>query len=362
MRGLMTQVRRKGEALRRFILENITAHPNDIAKVAARKFGVTRQAVGLHLRKLVAEKALVEAGSTRSKVYRLCPTIAWRRYYVPTGLEEDLVWTNDIKPQLALPDNVMKIWGYCFTEMLNNAIDHSDADTISVDINKTATTTEMFIYDSGVGIFQKIMDALSLPDQRHALLELSKGKFTTDPSRHTGQGIFFSSRMVDEFYIFSKGTFFSHTRGRERDWLSHHESSLTGTLVSMKLSNHTARSTKQVFDQFSTGDDLSFSKTIVPVHLAQYGDEQLVSRSQAKRLLAGMDKFKSVALDFENVSSIGHSYADEIFRVFARANPGIELFAIGANEEVQAMIDRARQHASEMSDVPPAKPGLPEAG
>lgn len=85
------------------------------------------------------------------------------------------------------------------------------------------------------------------------------------------------------------------------------------------------------------------------MRLSQYGDEQLISRSKAKRLLARVDKFKTVVLDFEGVNAIGHSYADEIFRVFATANPAIELLAINTNAEVRAMVNQARRDAAESS-------------
>jgi anti-sigma regulatory factor (Ser/Thr protein kinase) len=343
----MSHVRPRGEKVRTFIIEHVEAHPTDIAKVTAAEFGLTRQAVNKHLRNLVKEATLLETGSTRDKIFKLCADQTWDKWYHPTGLEEDVVWKDDITPHLQLPENAMRIWNYCVTEILNNAIDHSEATSISIELVKNATATEITIYDDGVGIFKKIMDALGLPDQEYALLELAKGKFTTDPKRHSGQGIFFSSRMVDNFYIFSRGTFFSHDIKRDSDWLTHNESkSKSGTLVSMTLKNHTARTTKKVFDEFSTADDDGFTKTIVPVRLSLYGDEQLVSRSQAKRLLARVDKFKTVVLDFEGVSTIGHSYADEIFRVFALANPAIQLLAINANSEVEATVNQARRAAT----------------
>jgi anti-sigma regulatory factor (Ser/Thr protein kinase) len=342
----LSRVRPRGEKVRTFIIANVEAHPNDIAKVTSAEFGLTRQAVNKHLRNLVSEAALIETGSTRSKAFKLCADQVWDKWYQPSGLEEDVVWKDDINPQLQLPENATRIWNYCVTEILNNAIDHSEARSISIVIKKNATVTEITIYDSGVGIFKKIMDALGLPDQEYALLELAKGKFTTDPKRHSGQGIFFSSRMVDNFYIFSRGTFFSHDIKADNDWLTHDESkSKSGTLVSMTLKNHTARTMKKVFDEFSTTEDDGFTKTIVPVRLSLYGDEQLVSRSQAKRLLARFEKFKTVVLDFEGVSTIGHSYADEIFRVFANLNPATQLLAINTNDEVRATIDQARRAA-----------------
>ena len=113
----------------------------------------------------------------------------------------------------------MDIWHYGFTEMLNNAKDHSGGKTIFVRVSKTAITTEMMIADDGIGIFKKIQQAFDLPDQRYAILELAKGKLTTDPDRHTGEGIFFSSRMFDRFAIGADKTYYGHRFGDDSDWV-----------------------------------------------------------------------------------------------------------------------------------------------
>jgi hypothetical protein len=101
-------------------------------------------------------------------------------------------------------------------------------------------------------------------------------------------------------------------------------------------------STKSIFAQYTAGDDFGFNKTVVPVRLAQYGDYKLVSRSQAKRLLARVDRFKVVILDFDGVESIGQAFADEVFRVFVNKNPQVELIATEQTEAVQQMILRAQ--------------------
>ena len=75
--------------------------------------------------------------------------------------------------------------------------------------------------------------------------------------------------------------------------------------------------------------------------VAQYGEEMLVSRSQAKRLLARLDKFEVVILDFEGVSAIGQAFADEIFRVFALKQSSTRIIPINMNEFVQEMVLRA---------------------
>jgi hypothetical protein len=340
---MMMRVRARGEDIRRFILAQVEKHPADISRVTSHHFGITRQAVNKHLQKLTFEGCLAETGQTRNRTYRLIPLMAWdHTYEIAPGLAEDIVWTNDIRAALGqLPDNVMDIWHFGFTEMFNNAIDHSGGTTITVRLRKTAASAEMALFDNGVGIFRKIQAVMGLLDERHAILELSKGKLTTDPKRHTGEGIFFSSRMFDSFQILSGGVFFSHQYGEAEDWLLDNERASQGTAVFMRLGNHTSRTTRKVFAQFTSGDDYRFSRTIVPVRLAQYGSDKLISRSQAKRVLARVELFKAVAFDFREVETIGQAFADEIFRVFATQHPEIELVAVHVNTEIKKIIARA---------------------
>lgn len=344
----MTRVRERGHEIRLYILENIEKNPKDISRLTAEKFGISRQAVNKHLQRLTKENALKDTGKTRNRTYKLATLLQWERTYVRSAeLAEDVVWRNDILPALGhMPDNVLDIWHYGFTEMFNNAIDHSEGEKIRVRIKKTAATTEMLIDDDGIGIFRKIREALNLMDDRHAILELSKGKLTTDPARHTGEGIFFSSRMFNSFDILSQGVFFSHQFGDDADWILERDLKTEATAVWMGLHNHTARTTKKIFDAYSSGDDFGFNKTVVPVNLARYGEEQLVSRSQAKRLLTRIEVFKEVLFDFIGVNSIGQAFADEIFRVFKNSHPGIGLHLLHANSAVKRMIERVKAPAS----------------
>lgn len=342
---MMTRrVRARGEDVRRYIVDHVEQHPGDISRIAAERFEITRQAVSKHLKRLVLEGCLAETGNTRSRTYRLAPISTWKRTYdIVPGLEEDVAWAKDVRSALGqLPDNVMNIWHHGFTEMFNNAVDHSEGRTIRVEVIKTAANAEMSVVDDGVGIFRKIQRELGLLDERHAILELSKGKLTTDPRRHTGEGIFFTSRMFDSFEILSGGSFFSHEFGKPEDWLLESKPDHNGTAVFMRLHNHTSRTTKKVFDAYVSGDEFDFSKTVVPVNLARYGDDRLISRSQAKRVLARVELFKTVLFDFRDVDGIGQAFADEIFRVFANEHPDIQLHAIHAKSEIKRMIDRVR--------------------
>jgi anti-sigma regulatory factor (Ser/Thr protein kinase) len=339
----MSGVRARGEDIRRFILEHVEKHPEDISKVAAAKFGITRQAVNKHLQRLTSEGSLAESGKTRARSYKVSAISTWDKHYlIVPGLEEETVWVNDIRPHLGqLPDNVMNIWHVGFTEMFNNAIEHSESHIVLVQIDKTAVDCEMLIFDKGVGIFKKIQGALNLDDPRHAILELAKGKFTTDPKHHSGEGIFFTSRMFDSFDISSRGVLYSHEFDKEEEWIIERPKALEGTMVSLKLHNHTSRTARKIYDQFASVEGHGFSKTMVPVRLAQYGNDQLVSRSQAKRLLSRLDRFRVVFLDFAEIPGIGQAFADEIFRVFQKQHPEIQLLPINANPEVKGMIAHA---------------------
>lgn len=73
----------------------------------------------------------------------------------------------------------------------------------------------------------------------------------------------------------------------------------------------------------------------------EFHDKGAIARSQAKRLLQRVDRFRCVVLDFAEVSSIGQAFADEIFRVFANEHPEVELIPMHAPAEVQQMIRRA---------------------
>jgi anti-sigma regulatory factor (Ser/Thr protein kinase) len=227
--------------------------------------------------------------------------------------------------------------------MVNNAIDHSDGTSVFVSVLQNEQSLTLVVSDNGVGIFEKISHALNLVDKRQALFELSKGKFTTDPSRHSGEGVFFTSRMFDIFEIDSNGLQFSHTENASHDWLTESKWLFSkGTKVYMKIALSSNRTTTEVFQQFMNApEDYDFSKTIVPMKLAQWGNEHLISRSQAKRLIARFERFKSVILDFNGVAEIGQAFADELFRVYQLAHPAIDIQPINMTLQVERMWLRA---------------------
>jgi anti-sigma regulatory factor (Ser/Thr protein kinase)/anti-anti-sigma regulatory factor len=326
------------EEIRKFILENVEDHPSDITSLVAGTFDISRQASHRYVQKLVSDGLVIAEGNTRDRKYEVKPLFNYSTQLSLKGLEEDKVWRQNVLPLMQnVSPNVLQICHHGLTEMVNNAIDHSKGSNLKIKIRRTYKLIELQIIDDGIGIFNKIRNELGLDDPLHAILELSKGKLTTDPAHHSGEGIFFTSRMFDTFSIFSGKLFFSYSE-RSGDWLIEDDEKLiSGTRVVLSINTNARTTTQQVFDKF-TGDDFGFTKTHVPVFLARYGDENLVSRSQAKRLLTRFERFKEIVLDFENVDSIGQAFADEIFRVFASQNPNVHLIPVNTNEQVEKMI------------------------
>ena len=343
---IMKKTTKRGEAIRSFIIQGIPNHPSDIVNITCKKFGITRQAVNRYIQEMVTHELIIAQGNTSQRKYSL-KVLLKKAFTLPLAqLQEDIFWRDQIRDILEpCPKNVLEIWQYSITEMVNNAIDHSNGTTLTAIIEVNAFQTELYIRDDGIGIFRKIKEECQLEDERHAVLELAKGKLTTDPARHTGEGIFFTSRMLDDFAVLSGDVFFTHKFGEDEDWISQRDKPDKGTSVFMYLANKSPRTVKEVFDRFASADeDYGFNKTVVPVRMARHGAEQLVSRSQAKRLLSRVDRFNIVIFDFAAVDSIGQAFADEIFRVFERNYPNIRFLTANTSEAIDQMINRARSN------------------
>jgi len=344
--------RERGERIRLQILRDVKYHPNDISKHIGAIFSISPQAVNSHIRRLETGGWLASSGIGKGKRYFLGDLRKHRSYFpFASNPAEDRIWSDNFSFVFeGLPGNIVDICHYGFTEMVNNAIDHSGGDGVYVSIERNMQQIMLYVIDDGEGIFRRIKRLCDLPDERQARLELSKGKLTTDPERHTGEGIFFTSRAFDRFEIDSMGLTFSHNDKFHYDFL--HESEISkekiGTLVYMSIQRDSERNIQEVFDRFTAGpDEFQFNKTVIPVRLAQYENEKLVSRSQAKRLLTRIERFQNVVFDFEGVIAIGQAFADEIFRVYAYAHQDIILVPIKMEENVSKMVLKAKSALDE---------------
>jgi hypothetical protein len=108
--------------------------------------------------------------------------------------------------------------------------------------------------------------------------------------------------MFDQFEIEANDLRYDHDVRGSDDWLLEIDRPATGTSIFMAIQMDSQRTTREVFDRYASADgDLGFEKTVVPVRFAKVGSENLVSRSQAKRLVALFEEFRTVLLDFTQV-------------------------------------------------------------
>ena len=282
---------------------------------------------------VIAEKnALLAAKKKIKKLHRLLHN---------EGLSEDAILDTvkrDSGIFIDLPENVLRIVNYAFTEMLNNAIEHSQSREIEILIIRNKDHIRFEITDSGVGIFHHIMLKRGLRNELEAIQDLLKGKQTTDPEHHTGEGIFFTSKVGDAFTIKSSTKELTFNNLID-DVFVRDIKNRRGTKVVFTITLNSTRELQAIFGEYSTSS-YEFDKTKVAVKLYKMGT-LYISRSQARRIMTGLERFKTIVLDFSHIKSIGQGFADEIFRVWRIHNPGIRIEAKNTNENIDFMINRA---------------------
>jgi len=199
------------------------------------------------------------------------------------------------------------------------------------------------VSDDGCGIFQRIERAFDIADPTLAMLELSKGKLTSDPDRHSGRGLFFTSRLADMFDLHANETAFQYRGWDKRNWFKGKPIPRQGSSIYLAIALDTTRTLDAVLRAHSLdGAGYGFDRTVVPLQLMVGGATGLESRAQAKRVVARLQQFRRAELDFSGIADVGHGFADELFRVFPQQHPGLEMVPVGMAPRVAALVDSVR--------------------
>lgn len=334
---------------------------SDFLKRTAENFGISETSVRRYVKEC-AKQGILEEDESLPAGWKL-RTVSENWELKNDGeLEEDNIFWEYIHPHLdGLSDNAKDIWYYAFTEIMNNAIEHSGGSRILFALRQDPLYTEISITDNGTGIFRNIQrymrerEGVTL-DSAQAALELYKGKLTTNPEGHSGEGIFFVSKMLAQFAIWSESTVYAYRCGdRHRFVQSHLISYYTrlegiGTMAVMKLDNDTKRTSREVFDTYAPLEEGFVKTEILLREMCPLGDP--VARSQARRILRRLDEFEEIVFDFQGIEFMGQGFADEVFRVFQNQHPKITLTVINANRSVEGMIRHVRRRGEELADLP----------
>lgn len=317
-----------------YILEKISQGNENVSQIVAEVCGVNQTTVHSYINELVNKEIIRRVKRGKYELVRHETKYDLKRSDGDLDTDThayDICLYNHIKE---LPQNIQSIWEYTFSEMINNVMDHSEAENVRIIVEQDYINTTVFIQDDGIGIFEKIKDYFKMNTIDDAICELFKGKLTTDSRNHSGEGIFFSSKMMDGFFILSSGKIFTNNKFDDSRIIDIANRNIPGTCVIMSLSNFTQKQAHEVFDSFSDVDG-GFTKTRIP--LKNIFDAAPISRSQAKRICNRLEKFQEVELDFEDLEWMGQGFAHQIFVVFERTNPQIKIVPVNMNEAVEKM-------------------------
>ena len=340
------------------ILHFVASNGRIRSKELAKKFNISRQYATSLLRGWVESGELQKIGSTRNSFYITKEELTkspdkilnyFHKRFVNRDLEEHKV-ISEIENRLIglvslkkTHENIHSIFYYAFSEMFNNAIEHSISPYIDITVVLDSKRLSFTVNDYGVGVYRNVMKKRKLKSELEAIQDILKGKTTTAPHAHSGEGIFFTSRVADIFILDSFGYQLIFDNIKNDIFFNKPEKTKKGTRVSFSISKSSTRHLNDVFKKYTETshgqDSYGFDKTEVKIKLYTIGGIH-VSRSQARRVLSGLDKFKSVILDFDRVPIIGQAFADEIFRVFKNRHTDIKITPINTVEAVKFMIDR----------------------
>lgn len=305
-----------------------------------------RTYVSRKLARLIEENRVRQEKKGRNVFYYVSDNIiALEENLNLIGLKEDEIWQKVRKSTDFLNDiteSAENILYFAFTEMLNNAIDHSRSGVGYVKIWLEDDKLKFIVKDNGVGVFKNVMVNRKIDSEVDAARELIKGKLTTQPGWHSGEGIFWTSKVADIFSLESYDYKLTIDNKVEDYTIKKIDTPLIGTKVYFEIAKDTTKSLQKLFRDFSFDNQkLALDTTIIPVKLFDEG-EIWISRSQAKKLLAGLEKYKKIIFDFAGIEVIGQAFADEIFRVFNILHPDIVLEPVNMSESVKLMVSHAQ--------------------
>lgn len=324
----------KKKAIVRYLLEKIEAGAESISKVVAQELKVSTNTVNTYLKELLEQNIILKQ---KRGVYELVKTEHSYSLRRSEGHLDTDTYAFEVclRPHIgAFDKNVQDIWSYAFSEMTNNVMDHSEAENLYVRVEQDYLHTRVMLLDDGIGIFEKIKNHFKLPSVEEAICELFKGKLTTDAENHSGEGIFFSSKLMDTFFILSSKKVFTNNKYDNDAIFDVPSDDGKGTCVIMSLSNFSQKQSKEVFDMYSNVDG-GFTKTRIP--MKNIFESSPVSRSQAKRVCNRLERFKEVVLDFEGIDWMGQGFAHQLFVIFRREHPDICLITEHMSEAVEKM-------------------------
>tara|TARA_X000001036_G_C20601400_1_gene775069 strand:- start:102 stop:1115 length:1014 start_codon:yes stop_codon:yes gene_type:complete len=331
--------------IKNFILENITQHQKDIIQTTIEKFGISRQAIHKHMNTLINDKKVIAHGVTKARYYELIPSVNFNKYLdIHPNLSVEELMKLYVKPHIeVLPRNILEIFEFSISAMINNTLEHADASKLYYKIFINHNEAHFILNDNGKGIFNNIKSKLKLPNIRSAALELTKGYVSTNPLVNSGEELNAVINLFDIVEIGSSGKSLIF-ENKNTDWELKNSLQKKGTRFHLRISASSDRTCSKVFGKIFGNEK---SRIRIPVSLLDVSKHKVLnSRSQAKNLLRNVKNYKKVEFDFKEIDLIGPAFADALIRGAKKCNQCADIKWVNTNNTVDLLMSRSLHRQS----------------
>jgi len=325
--------------IKEFILHNLSQHKKDIILAAITHFGISRQAVLKHMHALIKDNIVVAEGKTRDRTYHLRPQVNFNSTLQLNSefLPYEIVNEKFLVHLKSLPKNIYGICEYSLEALLNNIVDHAEASNMYFKLFLTLDDLHIIIRDNGNGLFEKIKSKLNLRNIQSAVLEIGKGKVTTDPESHSGYELYTVIHLFDKVKIDANGI--SLTYEKENNlWGIEISEQKKGTRIHLQINPESKRTCEQTFLRIFNNNN----RVSIPINLLKRpGNNSVNSRLQANCIFNNIDNINEIEFDFNNINLIGPAFADELVRKTKLKNKTASIKWINCNETIDLLMKHA---------------------
>lgn len=325
--------------------------------------GLTRQALHRHLSSWVLEGRLQRQGRARATRYlpgpgnSSCPPESRPRGRAPAGLGRTYR-VEGLSPQAAwrdlqawlgsqapgIGDTALAVLEWVTCELVANGLAHAQSPYLSLRAHADSDRVALALADAGLGAFETLRRKLGASSALDALQWLSNPPATpaAGPPDPACRGLRSVSHMVELFELDANGFEWSvdnalgETAVSEVPEVPRHSSGTgetggAGTEVRVSVALDT---------QTHPADILAHRPAIHGTRVLALRDfgRRLFTRSDARRLLEGMDLYAEIVLDFDGIEGTGLGFVDELLRVWPIRHPLTRLRVQGAGAAVAFML------------------------
>lgn len=188
---------KKREEIKKYIIRKIALDDAMVIEKTMDNFSISITSVKRYIQDALKNGIIMASGEKQCGYHLIEQVYCAEVDLCVNSLEEDKLFKDCIAGHLGrCNDAARRIWQYACSEILNNAIEHSRGKKLYIEVRTNWLCSKVIILDDGVGVFQTLLEYMSgsgwnNPRIEDALVELYKGKITSDATCHSGEGIFF---------------------------------------------------------------------------------------------------------------------------------------------------------------------------